>query len=391
MIQLKRKEDCVGCNACLQICPRKCISLCWDEQGFNYPRVDIKRCIECGLCERVCPVLHQDIQTLPLKAYAAYNPKDSIRKESSSGGIFYLIAEKVIRDGGVVFGAKFDSDWSVIHSHTDNIDGIRLFQKSKYVQSKIDSSYRFVKEFLTNGRTVLFSGTPCQIAGLRKFLKKDYGNQLILVDTACHGVPSPMIWKSFLKEFTEREHCKVEDITNINFRDKRHGWETYGMSIRFKGKSSEKEWYSSVKDNLYMQGFLKNLYLRPSCYLCPTKCGKAHSDITLADFWGIRNNYPDLYSEQGVSLVLSNTAKGEALLNILDIKKCEVDIENALNGNPAIKKSSEKSKTYHTFWQFYTKSGLSSLPSLLHSMQPSVVRRSYRKIIKYITGILSNL
>ncbi|MDE6339922.1 MAG: Coenzyme F420 hydrogenase/dehydrogenase, beta subunit C-terminal domain, partial [Muribaculaceae bacterium] len=319
MIDIKKKEDCVGCNACVQICPKECISLTSDNQGFSYPNVELERCINCRLCEKVCPVINQEKTRQPYRTHAALNPNDKVLHNSSSGGIFYALAEKTIMYGGVVFGARFDSNWNAIHDHTDSLDEIRKFQKSKYLQSKIGKSYKEVQDYLKSGIRVLFSGTPCQIAGLRSFLRKDYEEQLILVDIVCHGVPSPLIWQQYLKGVVEQEGFSTKDIINIDFRDKRMGWETYGMSILFKNNVCEDNFFSPLGSDVYMHGFLKNLYLRPSCYKCPSKCGKAHSDITLGDFWGIRNKHSELYSHKGVSLILANTKKGEELLDTLPI------------------------------------------------------------------------
>lgn len=199
MLQLTDKQDCCGCHACASVCARQCITMQEDNEGFLYPVVDASTCTDCGLCEKVCPVINQDEPRKPLKVYAAKNRNEEIRRQSSSGGIFTPLAESVIRDGGVVFGAKFDKDWNVVHAWTDTIEGITDFRGSKYVQSTIGDAYREAREFLKQGRKVLFSGTPCQIAGLRKFLRKEYDN-LLAVDVVCHGVPSPLVWRKYLEE-----------------------------------------------------------------------------------------------------------------------------------------------------------------------------------------------
>ena len=215
MFQLTDKQDCCGCHACASVCARHSITMQEDNEGFLYPVVDASTCIDCGLCEKVCPVINQDEPRKPLKVYAAKNRNEEIRRQSSSGGIFTPLAESVIREGGVAFGAKFDKDWNVVHAWTDTIEGIADFRGSKYVQSIIGDTYREAREFLKQGRKVLFSGTPCQIAGLRKFLRKEYEN-LLTVDVVCHGVPSPLVWREYLKENT-----KGKEILRIDFREKK--------------------------------------------------------------------------------------------------------------------------------------------------------------------------
>jgi len=209
MIQIKDKSVCCGCSACVQICPKQCISLKEDKEGFLYPTVNHAFCVECGKCEKVCPELHPFEVHEPLKVYAAKHQDDAVRKVSSSGGIFTLLADMVIDEGGVVFGACFDSDWSVVHDFTETHEGLQAFRGSKYLQSRIGNTYRQAEVFLKAGRKVLFTGTPCQIAGLKKYLHKDYEN-LLAVDFVCHGVPSPLVWKKYLEEIIA---CQCEKNT----------------------------------------------------------------------------------------------------------------------------------------------------------------------------------
>ena len=220
MINLKNKQDCCGCSACAQRCPKQCISMTEDEEGFLYPQVDTSKCVDCHLCEKVCPVINQDEARTPLKVYAAKNSDDEIRLKSSSGGIFTLLAEQTIKDGGVVFGARYDKGWNVVHGYTETIEGLAAFRGSKYVQSNIKRSFFEVKRFLESGRKVLFSGTPCHVAGLKLFLRKEYDN-LLTLEIACHGVPSPKVWHNYLTELTDLN--KISIIKSINFRDKKYG------------------------------------------------------------------------------------------------------------------------------------------------------------------------
>ena len=246
MIDFFNKSYCCGCEACVQCCPKRCISMHEDKEGFLYPKVDKEACIDCGLCEKVCPIIHQAEPTEPLSSYIAINPNEEIRLHSSSGGIFTLLAEQVIAEGGVVFGARFDENWDVVHAWTDTIEGLAPFRGSKYVQSRIGNTYKETKDFLQQGRKVLYSGTPCQIAGLKKYLRKEYDN-LLTVDFICHGVPSPGVWRRYLSELRESLRAERGDgkntvpssidelpvITGISFRDKSNGWKKFGFRFRY--------------------------------------------------------------------------------------------------------------------------------------------------------------
>ena len=371
MINIQRKEDCVGCNSCVQKCPKQCISMLQDEQGFLYPKVDLDKCINCHLCENVCPVLNQADPRNPIQTYAAKNKNEEVQRTSSSGGVFSALATKIINEGGVVFGVRFDQNWEVIHNYAETIEQVKAFQGSKYVQSRIGDMFEQAEALLKTGRKVLFSGTPCQIAGLRLFLRKDYGDQLLLVDIACHGVPSPLIWRDYLCKISTNNGYGIDNIKDLSFRDKRNGWQDYGIRICFARMEIKKEFYVPMKDNIYMQGFLKDLYLRPSCYECPTKCGKSNSDITLADFWGIDKTYPQLYDSGYYSLVLARSNNGLKALESISIKKEEIEYSKALAWNPALEQSAHKPKESNIFWKRYAKEGIPTILFIIDNMKPS--------------------
>lgn len=340
MIDIQDKKYCCGCEACAQRCPRHCIGLSEDAEGFLYPRADASLCIQCGLCESVCPVIHQGAAREPISVFAAKNPDWETRRQSSSGGVFTLLAERTIAAGGVVFGARFDESWEVVHSHTETLDGLAAFRGSKYAQSHIGDSFRQAERFLRQGREVLFCGTPCQIAGLRRYLRKDYKN-LLAVDFICHGVPSPGVFRRYLAEemleaggaptgatgkhtvpspaspFLPERGSLGRGIAGIrlravSFRDKRLGWKKYSLVLSFSNVSAEMA--QPFQRNPFMRGFLSDLYLRPSCYACPAKSLKSGSDITLGDYWGIAATMPDYDDDRGVSAVTANTVKGSAAL-----------------------------------------------------------------------------
>lgn len=356
MIKIDNKSQCCGCNACASRCPKQCITLQEDAEGFRYPVIDIALCIDCGVCERVCPVIHPGEERTPLQAFAAVNPDETIRMQSSSGGVFTAIAEQIIAEGGVVFGAAFDENWEVRHTYTETNEGLAAFRGSKYVQSRIDTAYQDAERFLKDGRKVLFSGTPCQVAGLKHYLRKEYDN-LLAVDFICHGVPSPKVWRKYLEEnFSARRADagknsvlsssinKVPVITGIAFRDKTMaGWKKYSFVVR--GKSASKADKNTVLmsgifyENLYMQAFLNDLILRPSCYACPSKKGQSGCDVTLADFWGIEYVLPSMDNDKGVSLLLAQTDRGENFISTYMPYCILVDINQALQYNLAFYKS----------------------------------------------------
>lgn len=347
MIKIKNVQDCCGCSACAQCCPKQCITMTEDEEGFLYPKVDASKCIDCHLCEKVCPVINQDEPRTPLNVYAAKNQSDQIRLDSSSGGIFTILAEQVINAGGVVFGACWDDKWKVKHDYAECLDDLAKFRSSKYLQSKIGDNYLKTEQFLKAGRMVMFTGTPCQIAGLKHFLRKDYDN-LLAVDVICHSVPSPGVWQRYLAEKLQTLKWSKSDIKNISFRNKKTGWKCYSFIIENKGGNVFTELGSK---NAFMRGFLADLYTRPSCQACPAKQLKSGSDITLGDFWGIDSLMPEIDDDKGVSVVIVNTGKGREALHNIKIALHEVQYDELTTRNPALVKSFTKTPKRTEFFK----------------------------------------
>lgn len=346
MINIEEKNKCCGCHACFNICPKNAIEMIEDEKGFKYPQIDENECINCGLCEKVCPILNKRKITNKPKSYACINKDEGIRKKSSSGGIFTLIAEEIINRGGVVFGAKFDNDFNVIHSYTNNKEELYKLRGSKYVQSIIGDNYKIVKSFLEEGKYVLFTGTPCQVEGLYAFLQKDYDN-LYTEDIICHGVPSPKVWKKYKEELEKQNNSKIK---TMNFRDKSDGWMTYCLNHEFENSNSYKELNS--KSN-YMQAFLKDLSIREACYDCKFKTKNRKSDITLADFWGIQNIKPEMNDNKGTSLVIVNSSKGVDLFERIKekINFVETNFEESIKYNPSMTCSPQIPKNREKFFE----------------------------------------
>ena len=356
MINITDRHDCCGCSACVQKCPKRCISLEEDDEGFLYPKVDTSACIDCGLCEKVCPWLNRPERIAPMGVLAVKNRNEDERMASSSGGVFIAMAKKILGKGGVVFGAVFDDNWEVRHSYAETLEGVRLMMGSKYLQSRMGSSYCDAERFLKEGRPVLFSGSPCQVAGLHNFLRKDYPN-LLSVDFLCHGVPSPGVWRKYLNEATDGSARRAAAgkntvlssslkslpvVTGIEFRDKKSfGWKKFSFVVR--GESAVKADKNSVLlsakhyENPFMRGFLADVYLRLSCYECRCKNGVSHSDLTIADFWGIDRLMPDFDDDKGVGLVLVNTAKGKAAFGELDMESRSSSLADAMRFNGGFK------------------------------------------------------
>ncbi len=305
MINLHNKSHCCGCSACANVCPKRCITMVSDNEGFLYPKVDTAECVDCGLCENVCPIINKPQSSYRTKAFGCYNKDDEVRLNSSSGGVFCVLCKYIVEvKKGVVFGAEFDDDFNVHHKYAETMEDCKKFRGSKYVQSIIGERYKEAKRFLDDGRFVLFTGTPCQIAGLHSYLKKPY-DRLYTQDIACHSVPSPKIWDEYKKYIS-----KGRKIKNICFRDKKTGWESPLFLVDFDNDTSYKCKYF---ENEFIRGFVNGLYSRPSCYECKFSSIDRCSDITLADFWGVSSFYPELNDKKGTSLVLVHSKKGVEL------------------------------------------------------------------------------
>lgn len=235
MQQIVAQERCVGCGACMNGCPKQCITMVNAEGGFLYPSIDQSLCVDCGHCQAVCPALHHEAyaaEPLP-KAYAAHHLEDEALEHCSSGGIFQLLAQDILQRGGAVFGAAFDDSFQVTHRQAETWEEAKEFQSSKYVQSTIGTAYRQAKSILDSGRSVLFTGTPCQISGLKLFLGKDEPN-LLCQDIICHSIPSPKVWADYLNVHTEKHHCGIKEV---QFRKKEPNWEGYHFQITFEDGS----------------------------------------------------------------------------------------------------------------------------------------------------------
>ncbi len=327
------KAQCCGCSACANVCPKACIEMQEDDEGFLYPMVRENECIKCSCCEKACPIItkKEEDKAFETEAYAAYNKDLETRLQSSSGGVFTLLAKYILEKEGVVFGAALTEDGKLVeHICVGDESCLSKLQGSKYVQSQMGETYSLAKTALDSGKAVLFTGTPCQIEGLYSFLGKDYDN-LITQDIICHGVPSPKVWKTWIEELEKKYKSEIE---TVSFRDKKYGGSGFSCKYSFKNK---KQVRIKRSDDLYMRAFLSDVILRPSCYNCAFKSVHRRADITLADFWGINHVFPDMNDNKGISLVLVHSLKGKKVWNEISEQMCirETDPQVVNKCNPA--------------------------------------------------------
>ena len=387
---------CSGCSACYAICPKNAITMEPDQEGFKRPNIDANLCVECGACEKACHVITPYEERIPLNVYAARARKDNIRHTSSSGGIFPILAAQHIKQGGIVWGVKWDKDKRLLtaeHDCSSTLEGLKQFRGSKYVQSNIKDTYRKIKEQLCAGEQVLFSGTPCQISGLKHFLKKDYPN-LLCCDVICHGVPSPKIFHDYIASMLPADNEGHEYfVKDVKFRDKLYedgGWRNGVVVVvvvvvdKYNGKETEIV-VSGKRANKdpYLRGFLCELINRPSCHNCTVRNLKSHADITLGDFWKIAKYAPQIDDDMGVSLICVNTEKGrEAMEGIAsEMSDCiEFNWEAAVDSTGALIYSPPAHRNRIKFFNSYIKRGF-DVKVVERLLRPKLKDR-YRGIVR---------
>ena len=376
---IKADKRCTGCNICTIVCPKHAIELLISEEGFWYPSVN-KECVNCGKCIATCPVYGEKPKYFkePI-SYAAWNDDDDVHLKSSSGGIFSLLAENVLKKNGIVYGAAYTEDCSVQHIRISSIDDIEKLRGSKYVQSFISKEiYSALSADISSGRSVLFSGTPCQVAAVNKLLGSY--NNLLTVDVVCHGVPSPKAWKSYLREISQES-----DVQKVDMRYKKHyGWNKYHMLVWFQNGDVDDQWFN---DNLWGKSFVHSLFLRNSCYECEFKEYIRNADISLGDFWeaarGTHREYDD--NDKGTSVILVNSVRGQEIINHLHGCKLQriqyewipartyaVERSSARNEKREIAFAELDSKDFSAIVKKYTK--------------PDTISRIKRKICSLIKG-----
>lgn len=314
--KFSKKNNCTGCSACINICPKQCLEMVADENGFAYPELlDKNECMYCHKCERICPILNSySISPQVAKVYASYSQDNDVRMKSSSGGIFTEIARKVLKEKGYIYGGAYDEQFRVHHICVEMECDLERLRGAKYSQSDLEDNFCKIKKRLENKQKVLFSGTPCQVAGLKAFLQQDYPN-LITVDFVCHGVPSPMVWERYVHYRAKKDNVSILPV-RINMRSKETGWSRYAYSTLFEYSNGKKFSFNN-KENIFMKLFVEDYILRDSCSNCHFKGYNRWSDITLGDFWGIWNIDPEMDDNKGTSLVITHSKKGEELLDTL--------------------------------------------------------------------------
>lgn len=287
MIDNVTKSLCCGCEACLQTCPTHCIEMIADQEGFPLPKVDLNKCMDCGKCSKVCPAIVKTPKISPVAGYAYRTKDEELLRKTSSGGFFTAAAEKVLSRGGVVFGAAFNAKNEVVHTYIESPDELDSLRRSKYVQSRIGNTFVDCRRFLDAGRLVLFCGTPCQVKALNLFLGKKY-DCLVTIDFVCHGVPSPGVFKRYLEELAHEKGGGINDLHEINFRAKNLGY-SYSFAFAF----AFAHYVENPHDNIFLRGFLHDVYLRLSCHNCQAKGFTSGSDYTMCDFWTVKKHMPD--------------------------------------------------------------------------------------------------
>ncbi len=357
------KYKCTGCMACLNICPNDAIEIIKSKDGFEYTKINKEKCIGCNLCKKVCPSnkYYKNEYNAP-EYYAAFNLEEKDRIKSSSGGMVSLIAKTTLKKKGVVYGVALEEKQAK-NIRIDNEKELYKIMGSKYVQSEIGHTLKNVKQDLDDQKQVLFTGTPCQIEGLRSYLNKDYNN-LTCVSIICHGVPSPEIFKKYIEEKEKKNSSKLK---KINFRNKQLGWHNY--NIEYEYDNGKKEVVPASKD-IYMSGYLKDYFLRECCYNCQMKYGeKSTADIIIGDFWGIESTLPEIDDDKGVSAIVINSAKGKDIFEELkaNIKYEKVSLEDISKGNPMLVTSTRYTKNKDNFFKLIESHEISTYIEALKS------------------------
>ena len=366
-----------------------------DSLGIAYPVVDISQCTDCGRCSNVCPFQNIIEPLIHTHCYAAVNRNEEIRLESSSGGVFFELANQIISRGGVVFGATFSKDWNVIHTYAETSDKVLPMIGSKYVQSDTSGTFNQAKHFLNSGREVMYTGTPCQIAGLKHFLNKDYPG-LLCVEVICHGVPAPKIWNTYLKELilkstkdqiSSTTGTELNNIIGIKFRSKLTGWKNYGFNLQIVNEGNKTDIYEKYRENQYMTAFLSNYTLRPSCYACKCKAGTSQADITIGDFWGIDKTAITEDDDKGVSCVICRSGKGSNMINNLEgLALTKVGYDDIFRHNPSLEKSVTYTYAAKRFQLKFPRKGF--FKTLQIVQHPSIFIRGIYYIKRKLTSLI---
>ncbi|NME63974.1 4Fe-4S dicluster domain-containing protein [Clostridium cadaveris] len=374
-------KRCFGCSACINICPKKCIKFDKNSKGFLYPKINASKCINCGICNKVCPTNHFEINDIASELYA-YKNVNEIRQSSTSGGFFTLISDYILTLNGSIYGAAYSNEFEVKHIRAISKKQRNLECGSKYVQSYLGDIFKNIEEDLKLNLYVLFSGTPCQIAGLNNYLEERNIclEKLITCDIICHGVPSPEVWKSYVNYLEKIYKAK---IVSVNFRYKKLGWHKPILYFKF---SNGKEQLFTEKNDPFYQMFYSNCILRYSCYVCPFASKKRVGDFTMADCWGIEQKYPVLDDNRGISLVLVNNKKASTILENIKNMGEFLKIDFLDINQPHLEHPVAISRKYDKFWDEYNRKTFKYILNKYGNF--SVYRKIVKKCKKIILFIL---
>lgn len=380
MLEVLEKDKCCGCSACFSACGHQAITMQLDSEGFEYPIIDQEVCVDCGLCQSVCPVLQYENRKYIREknndtqiGFAARNKNYSQRLVSSSGSIFPPIAEWILDNNGLVVGAAYDNDFNVVHKFVESKDELCVLQGSKYLQCKADNeTFKYIRKELKNGRKVLYSGMACQVEGLKSFLRKDYDN-LYTIDLICMGIPSYVVWQKYLAAFFGDEKIK-----SINFKEKSIGWDTF----TFRVDTDKRIFKERGMHNLYLRSMFLSWNMRPSCFQCPFKKAKRISDFTLADAWGVYHSTPDINDNKGLSSVIVHSNKGLELWNILKdkIDSVQVSIDDIAAGNSNLITNKPQTGDRRRFYEILLSNPRTAFVDLCSIKKPSLMHRIMSKM-----------
>jgi coenzyme F420-reducing hydrogenase beta subunit len=357
MIHINNKHDCCGCTACASVCNKNAIIMQADKEGFLYPHVNIELCTDCHLCEKICPIITRDnkktVLNLPLNVYALHHKDIEVWYKSSSGGVFTALAEDCLKMKGIVYGAVFSKDFTVVHCGEQTAKGILKFRGSKYVQSDIQGIYRDIRRHLRNERQVLFSGTPCQVEGLKNFLSKEYNN-LTTIDILCHGVPSPRLFADYIQYINQHS---IDSLQQIFMKDKTFGWEYQNLRLYYKHNNTE---FNTPLSNLWNKLYYDNIINRPSCHHCRFTNLYRAGDITIGDFWGIQKSHPNFFNTNGISLLMVNTNRGKVVWERIhsDFIYQQSNTKQCLQ--PVLLHPKSASPQRDAFWKEYLQNGFTA-------------------------------
>lgn len=371
-------DECTACMACYSCCPKQCISIRLDNEGFYYPVVDKEKCVSCGKCEAVCHCLNkpQKIQNIR-KSYYGFSKSDEILQKSTSGGAFWHLAQHIVSNGGNVYGAAFDLDKRVLFHTDSNSVGLDTLLKSKYIESAMNDTIKKIQNDIDSGKDVLFCGTPCEVSGVRKAVE-DKNNHLILVDFICHGVPSSRLFREHLNKI-----IGGEQLLELDFRPKDKGWSSKNIAIKTKIKSETTPY---VYDSFYSGFMTYNAFLRKCCYDCKFR-SERFSDITIADFWGYRDYDPELNTEKGLSLIVAHTETGDSILQSIKDKFNLYDLDNKYSDYAFNQRDySEALKLRKKFYSIYEKKGFEYAAG--HTYMKGIWKSKLKHQIKRMIGMV---